>query len=87
MDGVTLTFEEDALKKIAELAISRRTGARGLRAILEEIMLDLMYDIPSRDDVAEVIITAGAVDKTEEPRLVLKQVAIPATAEVAMIEE
>ncbi len=72
MDGVTLSFEEEALHKIAELAISRKTGARGLRAILEEIMLDLMYDIPSRNDVAEVIITPGAVDKTEAPRLVLK---------------
>ena len=87
MDGVSLQFEDEALKKIAELAISRKTGARGLRAILEEIMLDLMYDIPSRDDVEQVIITPGAVDKTEEPRLVLKQVAIPADAPVAMIEE
>ncbi|MBQ7355614.1 MAG: ATP-dependent Clp protease ATP-binding subunit ClpX [Clostridia bacterium] len=75
MDGVSLRFEDGALRKIAELAISRKTGARGLRAILEEIMLDLMYDIPSRDDVAEVIITEGAVDKTEEPKLVLKTVA------------
>ncbi|MBQ8287903.1 MAG: ATP-dependent Clp protease ATP-binding subunit ClpX [Clostridia bacterium] len=87
MDGVSLRFEDGALKKIAELAISRKTGARGLRAILEEIMLDLMYDIPSRDDVAEVIITEGAVDKTEEPRLVLKTVAIPASAQVSLIEE
>ncbi len=81
MDGVTLTFEDEALHKIAELAISRKTGARGLRAILEEIMLDLMYDIPSREDVAEVIITPGAVDKTEAPKLVLKSVeALPETA-------
>ena len=81
MDGVTLTFEDSALKKIAELAISRKTGARGLRAILEEIMLDLMYDIPSRDDVAEIIITEGAVAKTEEPKLVLKETALPQAAE------
>ncbi len=80
MDGVTLTFEDGALKKIAELAISRKTGARGLRAILEEIMLDLMYDIPSRDDVAEIIITPGAVSKTEEPKLVLKEV-LPESSE------
>ena len=83
MDGVTLSFEESALKKIAELAISRKTGARGLRAILEEIMLDLMYDIPSRDDVEQVIITEGAVDKTEPPKLVLKTVAqLPEGAQV-----
>ncbi|MBO5779319.1 MAG: ATP-dependent Clp protease ATP-binding subunit ClpX [Clostridia bacterium] len=81
MDGVALTFEEGALKKIAELAISRKTGARGLRAILEEIMLDLMYDIPSRDDVAEIIITPGAVSKTEEPKLVLKPVSAPDSTE------
>jgi ATP-dependent Clp protease ATP-binding subunit ClpX len=73
MDGVSLQFEDEALKKIAELAISRKTGARGLRAILEEIMLDLMYDIPSRDDVEKVIITPGAVDQTEAPQLVLKE--------------
>ena len=81
MDGVALTFEEGALKKIAELAISRKTGARGLRDILEEIMLDLMYDIPSRDDVAEIIITPGAVSKTEEPKLVLKPVSAPDSTE------
>ena len=85
MDGVALSFEEGALRKIAELAISRKTGARGLRAILEEIMLDLMYDIPSRDDVAEVIITEGAVEKTEAPKLVLKEAApvaaLPETVE------
>ena len=52
-------------------AIARKTGARGLRAILEETMLDLMYDLPSRDDVKECVITAEVVQKKEQPLLVL----------------
>ncbi len=63
MDGAELVFEEDAVKAIAKLAIERNTGARGLRAIIEEIMTDVMYDVPSRDDVKRVIITADAVNK------------------------
>ena len=63
MDGAELVFEEDAVKAIARLAIERNTGARGLRAIIEDIMTDIMYDVPSRDDVAKVIITADAVNK------------------------
>lgn len=63
MDGAELVFEDDAVKAIAKLAIERNTGARGLRAIIEEIMTDVMYDVPSRDDVKRVVITADAVNK------------------------
>ena len=72
MDNVELEFDEDALKEIAHLTILRNTGARGLRAILEDIMLPVMYEIPSRGDVAKVIITKDAVLKHSEPILVLK---------------
>lgn len=70
LDGVTLEFKEDALKAIAEEAIKRNTGARGLRSIVEELMLDVMYDIPSRNDVTKCIITKEAVQKKEDPLLV-----------------
>lgn len=72
MDNVDLEFDEDALKEIAHLTILRNTGARGLRAILEDIMLPVMYEIPSREDVAKVIITKDAVLKHSEPILVLR---------------
>jgi ATP-dependent Clp protease ATP-binding subunit ClpX len=67
MDGAELIFEENAVKAIARLAIERNTGARGLRAIIENIMTDIMYDIPSHKEVRRVIITEAAVNKTGEP--------------------
>lgn len=73
MDHAELVFEDEAIKKIAALAIRRKTGARGLRAIMEEIMLDLMYDLPSRDDVEKVIITADHVEHRTGAKLILKQ--------------
>ena len=54
LDDVELEFEEDALKEIAKKAIERKTGARGLRSIIEGIMLDVMFDLPSRDDITKV---------------------------------
>ena len=71
MDDVQLTFSPDSLEVIAELALERGTGARGLRAIMEEILVPVMYDIPDRDDVAEVLITAEAVRGEAEPQLLL----------------
>lgn len=62
LDNVVLNFTDDALKKIADLAIERNTGARGLRSIMEEIMQNIMFEIPSRDDVSEVIISAETVE-------------------------
>ncbi|MBP7401745.1 MAG: ATP-dependent Clp protease ATP-binding subunit ClpX [Clostridia bacterium] len=72
MDGVELVFEEDAIEAVAKLAMERSTGARGLRAILEEIMLDVMFDIPSRSDVARCIITRESITEHKPPRLILK---------------
>ena len=71
MDGVQLEFEEDALKEIAKLAIERKTGARGLRAILESIMLDVMYEVPSRGDVKKCVITKDTVKSSKVPMLIL----------------
>ncbi len=71
MDGVELEFTEKAVEKIAELAIERNTGARGLRAILEDIMLDIMYEIPSRKDIIKCIVTEKSVTDKAEPELVI----------------
>ncbi|MCI6966340.1 ATP-dependent Clp protease ATP-binding subunit ClpX [bacterium] len=71
MDGVELVFEDDALVEIAKKAIERKTGARGLRAICEEVMLDIMYDIPSRTDVKRCVITKDVIDKVAPPRFEL----------------
>lgn len=71
MDGVNLEIEEEALHLIAKKAIERKTGARGLRGIIEETMLDIMYEIPSRDDIEKCIITKETVANKVEPTLVL----------------
>lgn len=72
MDGVKLTFSREALEEIAEQALARNTGARGLRSILEKMMTSIMYDIPSRTDIAEVQITPAFVRGEEQPHYVLK---------------
>ncbi|ADG40038.1 MULTISPECIES: ATP-dependent Clp protease ATP-binding subunit ClpX [Leuconostoc] len=74
LDDVVLEFQPDALEAMAELAIKRHTGARGLRSIIELAMKDVMFDIPSRDDVAKVIITRASVVSGEQPELQLKKV-------------
>ncbi|NLT20254.1 MAG: ATP-dependent protease ATP-binding subunit ClpX [Syntrophomonadaceae bacterium] len=70
LDGVDLEFNEDALQAIAEEALRRNTGARGLRAIIEDIMLEVMYEVPSRMDVTKVLITKDVLLKKEKPLLV-----------------
>jgi ATP-dependent Clp protease ATP-binding subunit ClpX len=70
MEGVRLNFTEDALKAVAKKAIQRKTGARGLRAILEGILLDLMYELPSMVGAEEVIISGDVVDKGAAPEIV-----------------
>lgn len=72
LDHVELEFEQDALKEIAKKAIERKTGARGLRSIIEGIMLDVMFDLPSREDIKKCIVTKESVLDKEFPRLVLK---------------
>ncbi len=74
MDGVGLSFEEDAITAIAELALERKTGARGLRSIMENVMMDIMYRIPSDDTIENVIITKGAVEGVSEPLTVHREV-------------
>ena len=72
MDDVTLTFTDDALHAVAEKAIERNTGARGLRSILEEVMTQIMFDIPSRDDIAAVTITRDCITNGAQPEITLK---------------
>ncbi|MCL1975206.1 MAG: ATP-dependent Clp protease ATP-binding subunit ClpX [Firmicutes bacterium] len=69
LDGVSLEFKDEALRAIAIEAIERKTGARGLRAILESLLLDAMYETPSRDDIYKCVITKDVVEKKEEPLL------------------
>ncbi len=70
LDNVELEFTEDSLNEIADLALLRGTGARGLRAILEEVLLNVMYEVPSREDIAKVVITAEVVRDSVNPTLV-----------------
>ncbi|MBN9543760.1 MAG: ATP-dependent Clp protease ATP-binding subunit ClpX [Alphaproteobacteria bacterium] len=71
MDNVELKFEEEALKAISQKAIVRKTGARGLRAIMEDLLLDLMFEVPSNQDIAEIIITKDVVEQKSAPIIVL----------------
>jgi ATP-dependent Clp protease ATP-binding subunit ClpX len=72
MDSVELEFEDEALRSIAKKAIQRSTGARGLRSIVENVMLEVMYEVPSREDIKKVIITKETIENEKEPILVLK---------------
>jgi ATP-dependent Clp protease ATP-binding subunit ClpX len=71
LDNVELEIEDDAIVRIAEKAIERKTGARGLRSILEHVMTDIMFEIPSRTDIKKVIVTIGTIDHDTGPTLVL----------------
>ena len=73
MDGVELEFSDDALRAVAALAIKRNTGARGLRSIMEKLMMNIMYDIPSQKDIVKVIISADCVNGTAEPQIIRKE--------------
>ena len=70
LDGAKLTFKDNALKEIAQKAIKKKTGARGLRSILENILLKTMYDLPSQENIEEVIVDAGAAKGQSQPILV-----------------
>jgi ATP-dependent Clp protease ATP-binding subunit ClpX len=70
LDGVDLEFTDDALDAIAEEALRRNTGARGLRAIIEDVMLEVMYEVPSRIDITKVLVTREVIAKKEKPLLV-----------------
>ncbi|PIR22956.1 MAG: ATP-dependent Clp protease ATP-binding subunit ClpX [Deltaproteobacteria bacterium CG11_big_fil_rev_8_21_14_0_20_45_16] len=73
LENVKLKFTEDALRAVSKEALRRKSGARGLRAILEESMIDIMYEIPSRDDVKEVIINEDVITKKEKPILLMEK--------------
>ncbi|MFJ4045490.1 ATP-dependent Clp protease ATP-binding subunit ClpX [Microbacterium sp. NPDC089987] len=73
IDGVQLEFEEDALRSIADLAVLRKTGARGLRAILEDVLGPIMFEIPSAEDVSKVVVTKAAVEEGAPPTVVLSR--------------
>jgi ATP-dependent Clp protease ATP-binding subunit ClpX len=71
LEGIGLTFDRDAIRAIAKKTLDRGTGARGLRSVLEDIMRDVMFDLPSRGDVREVVVTPESVDQSVPPLLVL----------------
>ena len=73
MDGIRLTFEEDAIEEVAALALERNTGARGLRSILETVMMDAMYEVPSRKDISECVVTREAVLDPQKLKLLPKK--------------
>ena len=72
-EDVKLRFTEGALRAVARKALAQKSGARGLRTILESAMLELMYELPSRDDVAECVVNEEAIEQGTEPLLVYKQ--------------
>ena len=78
MDGVKLTFDDDALIAIAKKALERKTGARGLRAIMEHTLMDLMYKTPSDDTIRKCIVTKEAVEGTGEPEIIHGEAKSPA---------
>ena len=71
-DDVELEFEPAALEKIADMTVEKKTGARGLRSIIEDVMMNIMYEIPSLDNVEKVILTCKAVEKLESPKIIYK---------------
>lgn len=73
MDGVELEIEEAAMTSVARKAIERKTGARGLRSIIEHVMTDIMYEIPSREDIVKCTITKESIDSNSKPALILKE--------------
>ena len=72
MDGVKLEFDDDAIRAIAQKAIKLNTGARGLRSILEQAMLDVMYDIPGDSEIEKIVITKDTIETGERPFVVKK---------------
>lgn len=73
MDGVRLRFTDDALRAVARAALERKTGARGLRSILENAMIDIMYDVPGDDTIEEIVIGEGVINGSGEPEIIRKK--------------
>ena len=74
LEGVKLTFKNESVKEIANKAMSKKTGARGLRSILENILLKTMYDLPSKDNIEEVIVDASSAKGQSQPIIVHSKV-------------
>jgi len=87
IDGVELEFSDDALEAVAEQALLRGTGARGLRAILEEVLLPVMFDVPSEDDIARVVITREVVQNNVNPTIVRREPTLRARGKRAERQE
>ncbi|MFA7332158.1 MAG: ATP-dependent Clp protease ATP-binding subunit ClpX [Candidatus Delongbacteria bacterium] len=83
MEGQKLTFSKEALREVVKLAQKRRTGARALRGIVEQALLDTMFELPGREDVEEVLLTPATVRRERRPRLVLREVAEAATPQLS----
>ncbi|HWR73905.1 MAG TPA: ATP-dependent Clp protease ATP-binding subunit ClpX, partial [Nitrospirota bacterium] len=75
LEGCKLRFTDDAMNAIAKKAIKRKTGARGLRAILEDVMLDVMYDVPSQAGIKECVINAEVISEGADPLLIYEKIA------------
>jgi ATP-dependent Clp protease ATP-binding subunit ClpX len=82
MENVEIQFRDDALKAISKKAQERKTGARGLRSIMESVLLDTMYDIPSLDRVSKVVIDAAVIDGMSEPLLMYENLEKPGKSAV-----
>ncbi|HSX72087.1 MAG TPA: ATP-dependent Clp protease ATP-binding subunit ClpX, partial [Pseudomonas sp.] len=80
MEGVDLEFRADALKAVANRALERKTGARGLRSILEGVLLDTMYEIPSQTEVSKVVIDESVIEGSSKPLLIYENSEPPAKA-------
>jgi len=81
-EGIELVFEEDALKEVARMALERRTGARGLRAILEQTMLDVMYEVPANDKICQVVVTVDSIRGNQSPSMIEGPRKTPVTSSV-----
>ena len=80
MEGCELEFREDALRAVARKAVERKTGARGLRSILEQNLLDTMYELPSLDNVAKVVVDEGAISGESKPLIIYEGSDMPKAA-------
>ena len=87
MEGVDLEFREDALRGIAARAMERKTGARGLRTIMEGVLLDTMYDLPSMENVSKVVVDEGVVTGETKPYIIYESEDSAAIADGAESEE
>ena len=83
LEGAKLTFTDDALSAIAKRAIMRKTGARGLRSILEDILLDTMFDLPALENVDEVVVNEEAVSREAKPLMIYGEASKKTEAEAS----